>query len=541
MKLSQKGQPLLLKKGGESLPSHEDYLVSSCMLSKSKIVFKDYSPKQNLLFPPNIEELIPESHPVRVVDSIIEGIDIEPLLLTYQGGGTSSYHPRMLLKIIVYAYLRNIYSSRNIEDALKENIHFMWLSGMSHPDHNTIFRFRSKRLKNEIKKIFSQVVLLLAEEGHISLKEVFVDGTKIEANANRYTFVWGNAIKTNKEKIQKQLHDLWAYVEKVYKDEETNFEQPDFTEITPEKVDQAISQINEALKDKKISKKVRQKLKYASKNWPSKLKEYQEKEAMLNGRNSYSKTDPDATFMRMKEDHMQNGQLKPAYNLQLSTNDKFITCFTLTQTTTDTTTLTEHIDCFNSLYDIYPESVTADAGYGSEENYELLESKDIQPYVKYNYFHSEQSKKWRQKNQFKAEYLHYNPEQDCFYCPMGQPMNKTGTGTRETKTGYLQQTTYYQAKNCNGCPLWGACHKSKVNRIIEVNHNLIRHKKKAKALLNSEQGLQKRKQRAYDVEGTFAQLKNNKGFKRFLLRGLDKVEVELGILAIAHNLAKIAA
>lgn len=510
------------------------------MPCKSKIVFKDYSPKQNLLFPPNLEELIPASHPVRVVDSIIDGINLDPLLLTYKGGGTSSYHPRMLLKVIVYSYLRNIYSSRSIEEALKENIHFMWLSGMSQPDHNTIFRFRSKRLKNEIKKIFSQVVLLLAQEGHISLKEVFIDGTKIEANANRYTFVWGNAIKTSKEKIQKQLQGLWAYVEKIYKDEKTNLEQPDFTEITPEKVDQAITQINQALQDKKISKKVQQKLKYASRNWPTKLKEYQDKEAILDGRNSYSKTDPDATFMRMKEDHMQNGQLKPAYNLQLSTNDKFITCFTLAQSTTDTTTFTNHLECYNELYDIYPESVTADAGYGSEENYELLESKEIQPYVKYNYFHSEETKKWKQKNQFKPDYLHYNPQQDCFYCPMGQPMKNVGTGTYKTKTGYIQQITYYQAKNCIGCPLRGACHKSKENRTIKVNHNLIRHKKKAKSLLNSKKGLQKRKQRAWDVEGTFAQLKNNKGFKRFLLRGLDKVEIELGILAIAHNLARIA-
>ena len=150
------------------------------MPCKSNIVFKDYSPKQNLLFPPNLEELISENHPVRVVNRIIDGINIDGLLSSYKGGGTSSYHPRMLLKVIIYAYLRNIYSSRNIEDALKENIHFMWLSGMSRPDHNTIFRFRSKRLKEQIKKIFTQVVELLVSEGQISLKEAYIDGTKIE-------------------------------------------------------------------------------------------------------------------------------------------------------------------------------------------------------------------------------------------------------------------------------------------------------------------------------------------------------------------------
>lgn len=511
------------------------------MSSKTKLVFKDYSPKQNLLFPPNLEELISENHPVRVVDRIIDGVNIDSLIGSYKGGGTSSYHPRMLLKIVIYAYLRNIYSSRNIEDALKENIHFMWLSGMSKPDHNTIFRFRSKRLKNEIKKIFSQVVLLLVEEGHVSLKEVYIDGTKIEANANRYTFVWGNAIKSSKEKIQTQLKDLWAYVEKVYKQEAEDLDTPDFSEITPDKVEQAIDKINNALQEKKVCKKVKQKLNYASRNWPSKLREYQEKEVLLKQRSSYSKTDTDATFMRMKEDHMQNGQLKPAYNVQISTNNKFITCYTLDQTSTDTTTLPTHLNSFFDLYNIYPETAIADAGYGSEENYDLLESNNITPYVKYNYFHSEDTKKWIQKNQFRPEYLYYNKELDCFYCPMGQVMRNIGTSVRETKTGYKQHVTYYQAKNCNSCPLRGSCHKAKGNRIIEINHNLRKHKQKVKKLLKSEEGIAKRKQRAYDVEGTFGELKNNKGFKRFMLRGLEKVNIELGILAIAHNLAKISA
>ena len=511
------------------------------MPCKSNIVFKDYSPKQNLLFPPNLEELISENHPVRVVNRIIDGINIDGLLSSYKGGGTSSYHPRMLLKVIIYAYLRNIYSSRNIEDALKENIHFMWLSGMSRPDHNTIFRFRSKRLKEQIKKIFTQVVELLVSEGQISLKEAYIDGTKIEANANRYTFVWGNAIKSSKEKIQKQLKDLWVYVEKVYKDEEKELNTPDFEEITPEKVDKAIEQINEALKDKKISKEIKQKLRYASQNWPDKLKEYQEKEEILEDRSSYSKTDQDATFMRMKDDHMQNGQLKPGYNVQISTNNKFITCYTLEQTTTDTTTLPAHLQSFYDSFGLYPEAVIADSGYGSEENYDILEANQITPFVKYNYFHSEGTKKWMTKNQFRPEYLHYNEEQDCFYCPMGQQMQKIGTTIKETKTGYKQQLTLYQAQNCNSCPMRGVCHKASKNRIIEVNHNLRKHKQRVKELLTSEKGIKKRKQRAYDVEGTFGELKNNKAFKRFMLRGKEKVSVEFGILAIAHNLSKISA
>ena len=362
-----------------------------------KVIFKTYTQDQLSLLPPSYDDLVPENHPVRIVNIIIDHIDISALEKSYKGGGTSSYHPRMLLKVIIYAYLRNLYSSRKIEQALHENIHFMWLSGQSKPDHNTINDFRGKRLQGHFKKIFHQVVLLLVEQGVINLKDIFVDGTKIEANANRYTFVWGKSIETSKERIKKQLKELWTYVEKVYKDEQHIPNTPDFEAIDADKIEATINQINEALKDKDIDKKVKQKLNYAKKNWPTNMAKYQKQDTILKGRNSYSKTDTDATFMRMKDDHMQNGQLKPAYNLQASTNNQYLTNYTLAQTTADTTTLKDHVNNHIENYNETPETLTADAGYGSEENYTDLENKEITAFVKYNYFHKEQLDKKRGK------------------------------------------------------------------------------------------------------------------------------------------------
>lgn len=506
-----------------------------------KVRFKDYSPKQIMLLPPNLEDLIEDkNHPVFIVDRIVDKIDLEALIKTYKGGGTSSYNPRMLLKVVIFAYLNNVYSTRGIEDQLKSNIYYMWLSGMSRPDHNTIFRFRSQRLKGEIKKIFAMVVTLLVEEGLVSIKEAFTDGTKIEANANRYTFVWGKAIKTSKEKIKGQLESLWSYVEQVCREEKEQLEKPDFTELSVEKVEATIEKINQILTDKKVDKKVKQKLRYAVQNWVPKLKEYAEKEDILGDRNSYSKTDKDATFMRMKEDHMQNGQLKPAYNFMISTNQQFCTCYTIGQVTTDTTMMINHYEEFNRLYNAYPEEATADSGFGSEENYEYLESKRITPYVKFNYFHKEQSQKWDQQ-WFRVENLYYNKEKDCYYCPMGQKMSKIGNKIDKTKTGFIQYLSLYQAVNCNGCPLRWGCYNARGNRIISVNHNLNRHKKRVRELLKSEEGIKRRKQRPWDVEGTFGILKNNKGFRRFMLRGREKVEIEAGLLLIAHNIAKMSA
>jgi transposase len=503
--------------------------------------FKTYSRDQLQLIPPSWDEKIKQGHPVRIVDSVIDRLDLSALYRSYKGGGTSSHNPKMLLKAIIYAYIRNIYSSRKIEDALKSDINFIWLCGNCEPDHNTINRFRTDKAGPVLKDIFKQIVLLLAEEGLVSLKEAYIDGTKIEANANKYTFVWGNAIKTNKEKMVKQLDELLEYAQTVAKEELRDTAPLDFKTIDVDKVKETVKNIEEAIKDKEVSKKVKQKLQYVKKNFPDKLDEYKVKEEILAGRNSYSKTDNDATFMRMKEDHMQNGQLKAGYNVQITSNNQIITNYDTFPNPTDILTLPSHIESFKELYGHAPEVVTADSGYGSEQNYEYLEENGCTGYVKYNYFHQEQQGERLKKYPFAIEHLYYNKEQDFYVCPIGQHMENTGTYTKKNDNGFEQTISTYQAKNCNGCPLRGACHKSKDNRKIEVNHNANKHKKKARELLTSEEGIAHRKQRPADVEPIFGNIKQNKGFRRFTFRGKEKVTMEFGFLAIAHNLMKKAA
>jgi transposase len=506
---------------------------------RSKVVFKNYNFNQNLLLPPSLEELIDPNHPVRVVNQVVNNLNLEPILAKYDGGGCPAYHPRMLLKVLVYGYLTNRYSSRKIEEALQQNIHFMWLSGMSYPDHNTINRFRSERLKGVLKEVFSQVVLLLLDHGHITLKEAYLDGTKIEANANRYTFVWGKAIKHNREKIKSQLKELWAYAEQVTKEELEHNEPDNFEKIDAEKVSHTIEQIDKALEGKKIDKKVRQKLNYARKRWPEALEKYDRQEAQIGQRNSMSKTDPDATFMRMKEDHMLNGQLKPGYNWQVSTQNQYILGYTIHQNPTDVRTLPTHIESLRNSLDQLPERYIADAGYGSEENYEYLEKNHIEAYIKYSHFHKEQSKKWK-LNPYRVENLHYNEELDCYYCPMGQPMTFKKQKRVKSRTGVYHIKRNYQAQNCKGCPMRGPCNKRKGNRELEIGPNWNRHKSSVQQRLNSETGKYYRSKRPVEVEPVFGMIKNNRKYRRFLLRGLEKVEIEAGLLALAHNLKKMA-
>jgi len=508
----------------------------------SKPVFKPYNPSQLSLLPPSLEELIPSNHVVRVVGEVIEKLDIDRLIAKYKGGGRSSFHPKLMLKILVYGYISNIYSSRKLEAQVQSNIHFMWLAGMQTPDHNTINRFRSERLKGVLKEVFGQVVGLMVESGLVSLKTVYIDGTKLEANANKYSFVWGKSVARHKENIKKQLRELWAYAEGVAAEEMKDNSPTTFEKIDAEKVAQTIEQINTALKDKPISKKVKQKLNYGKKNWPRNLEKYDQQEKILAGRNSYSKTDEDATFMRMKDDHMRNGQLKPGYNLQISTFNQYILNYGIYSNPTDTLTLPPHLADFCRLHGAYPEVVVADSGYGSEENYEYLEQADIEAYVKYNYFHQEQKQKGKPsaKYPFHPNTLHYDEKQDCYICPMGQPMYKTHSAKRKSPSGFVQNYSVYEAPNCKGCPLRGACHKAKSNRKISINYNLRKHKSKARDKLLSEQGLRHRSQRPTDVETVFGNIKQNKKFTRFNLRGKDNVMIETGLIALAHNLAKMA-
>ena len=353
---------------------------------------------------------------------------------------------------------------------------------------------------------------MVSEEGVLNIKSLYTDGTKIEANANRYTFVWGNAIKTSKERIKKQLDELWQYAQNVAAAEMPDTDPTDFGKIDAVKVEQTIQKIDEALKDKPVSKQIKQKLNYGKKNWPRNLKKYARQEKILNGRNSFSKTDTDASFMRMKEDHMLNGQLKPGYNFQISTNNQYIVNYSLHPTTADTTTLKEHTEIYKQQYQHLPQTITADAGYGSEENYQYLQQNNIENYVKYNYFDKEQSTKGNKKYPFKPDTLYYNSEKDFYVCPMGQRMENIGSHQAKTRTGFTQTITKYQAQNCNGCPLKGACHKAKGNRVIEVNHTLKKYKQQVKEKLNSEQGIYHRKKRPCDVEPVFGNIKNNQSF-----------------------------
>ena len=299
----------------------------------AKIHYHPYTPNQLVLFPQRIDENIAGNDPVRIVNAIVDSLNLEAFKKLYKERGRSPYHPRMMLKVILYAYMNNVYSCRRIEKLLLRDIHYIWLAGYEKPDFITINRFRN-RVKGEINNIFTQVVLILSSKGFITLDVEYIDGTKIESKANKYTFVWRKSVEKNRAKLMKKINVLLGQVEDVIA-QDNAVEKTEKVEFTPSMLTDIISELKESLDtdpaptDKEEKKKLREKKRQVKQleGHRDKLQEYDNHLTVMGERNSYSKTDPDATFMRMKEDAMNNGQIKPGYNLQIATENQFITNF----------------------------------------------------------------------------------------------------------------------------------------------------------------------------------------------------------------------
>ncbi len=503
----------------------------------AKVVHKSYNQNDNLLFPHCIGDFIPANDPVRVLDAIVERLDISAIEATYKGGGASSFAPRMLLKVVLYAYLQNIYSGRKMEKFLKRDVNFMWLSGMQSPDYNTINLFRKNRLADFIDNIFTQVVRMLVDAKFISLEVQYVDGTKIEANANRYTFVWKKATKTNQGKLDVKVKDMLREAEKQL-DMELREEGPEIMTAAEmaERTDEILMKMDEkGICDKKLHKAL-SKVKEES---VPKMKEYEEKLEIVGDRSSYSKTDKDATFMRMKEDAMNNGQTKPGYNVQIATENQFITNYGLYWRPTDQGTLIPFLNSFKDRYGHQSSAVCADSGYGSEMNYEYMLANLIDPYVKYNMFHAEDKRK-RKNNPFLVENMFHNKEHDFYVCPRGQHLYFVRDVKEKSDLGYESTRSVYRAKDCSHCPLRGMCYKGKAaRRTIEVNHRNNELRVMAKELLTSGDGLKHRSKRPVEPEAVFGQIKYDNGFKRFNYRGKRLVKAEFATIAVAHNIRKM--
>jgi len=519
---------------------------------RKPLVFQPYTNRQSMMIP-DIESFIPEHHVARLVDEMVESIPDKLLFSHYVGGGRAPYHPKLLLKVILYAYTQKIYSSRSMKRMVEENLPAMWLAGMQTPDHRTINDFRGVRMPAIMEELFEQFLLQLVEQEFVDLEYMFIDGTKIEANANKYSFVWGKALANHDQKLRDKIQSLIRDVRAVTTEElrEDNLEEQltKTVEQLTEEVQSLESQYEQASdkeerKQLRMEKSKRQKhIKTIETDYLPRLARYEAQREILGERNSYSKTDHDATFMRMKDDHMKNGQLKAGYNVQIATQNQFIIGYKLFQRPGDTRCFQPFMNQLMEALPKVPTQVIADAGYASEENYLFAMGEEQEPLFEllapYNTYVKEQTKSYKQDIS-KVQNWPYREEEDVFICPNNRKVLFKRYSQRKNTGGYEQDYKIYECEDCTDCPLKALCTKAKGNRQVHWNPVYEEMKAKARAALDDEQKAALYAKRKVDVETVFGDIKGNRSFTRFLLRGLAKTQTEFGLVAIAHNLLKVA-
>lgn len=520
-------------------------------------MFKNYNMNQ-LILPLDFEMKLQENDIAFSIHNLVESIPEESFYSFLRKEGCPAYHPRMMLKIILCGYTQSAFSGRKIADLTKDSIRMMWLAQSYEPSYRTINRFRiHPEMKELIRQCFVQFRNHLVEEKLINQEAIFIDGTKIEANANKFTFVW-------KKSVEKFHHNLIEKSNQVYDEllknqiipeiERENEEQLSVEELSKiaEKLEEVVEDYTKKIDnsidttERKLLRSERKTPKQIVKqinDWITRKEKYENDFKIFDTRNSYSKTDTDATFMRMKDDYMQNGQLKPGYNIQIATENQYTLAYGVFPNPTDTKTLSPFLDKIEGEYFELPKYIVADAGYGSEYNYDdIITKRNRIPLVTYNQYLNEQKRKYK-KDPFKTSNWEYNKTTDTFTCPNNKKLTFQYHSTRIDKTGFKRNFKIYECEDCSGCPLREMCTKAKegTNRKLSINEKWEYQKEYVREKLSEEKSGSIYRRRKIDVEPVFGFLKANLGFTRFSLRGKSKIETDIGLALMAVNLRKFTA
>ena len=500
--------------------------------------------------PLELEISVPSDDPVRLLSAFVEEMDLSELYKTYDRIRKNQASPRQVLKVVLYAAMNRIYSSRDIQKACRRDINFMYLlEGMPVPDHATIARFISIHFSQCSKDLMARMSELLHALGETSGKTIFIDGTKIESVANKYTFVWKKAVLKNRTRLLDRITDFIGECEELYGIRTVYNSQVSIhtlkrmrKQLCRIRKEEGITFVHGTGKRKGMLQKTIEQLD----EYLEKLKEYTKKLHVLGSRNSYSKTDPDATFMRMKEDAMLNGQLKPAYNIQHGVDSEYITWIDVSAHPTDTLTLIPFLkDMENHLSYKYGE-IVADAGYESEENYLFIEENGQIAYIKPQNYEISKTRKYK-KDISRRENMTYDAERDIYTCSAGKELTVTNERKSKTASGYVSIKTYYRCSDCSGCPNKTECIKGnncntpleQRNKVLMVSKKMSEKRAEDLERITTEYGTKLRMNRSIQAEGSFADVKEDMNFRRYLYRGKENVLAESILIGMGRNINKL--
>ena len=520
-------------------------------------MFKHYTMNQVVL-PLDFEMKLQESDIAITVNDLVESIPEEAFANFLRETGCPAYHPRMMMKVILCAYTQSVFSGRKIEGLLKDSVRMMWLAQGYEPSYRTINRFRvDPEVKELLRQCFVQFRCQLVTEEQIDEEAIFIDGTKIEANANKFTFVWRKSVEKYSANLVEKSNQMYEAllekeiipeIERESSDELTVEELAKVTERLDETVQKYDRQIetSDDVSERKQMRTMRKEPKQYRKQFRDFLtrkQKYQKSMEIFEARNSYSKTDHDATFMRMKDDYMKNGQLKAGYNVQIATEGQYALAYDVFPNPTDTRTFIPFLDKIERDFFELPDYIVADAGYGSEQNYEdVTKNRKRTPLITYNQYRKEKKKKHK-NDPFNTANWEYDEESDSFTCPNGRNLMFSYSSNRTDKYGFTRTYKVYECEDCSDCPLRAQCTKAKEgnSRKLFYNEKWEQQKEYIRQKLSEEKTGEIYGKRKIDVEPVFGFLKANLGFTRFSVRGNEKVENELGFGLMAVNLRKYIA
>ena len=501
-----------------------------------------------LTFPIETEILIPQNDSVRLLSQLVEAMDLTGLYNTYSRIGKIEVSPRIMTKILIYAYMQGIYSVRRIESSCRRDINFRYLlEGHGVPDYSTIARFRTFHFEQCAENIFIQLTQFLKDSGEIDGTNIFIDGTKIEANANRYSFVWKKAVNRYQSRLLEKIADLSCECNERYGISSDG-------ELNRKNLSRLISELKQICDEEHIEfvhgsgarKTQLQRDIETAEAYLEKLIEYEDSISICDQRNSYSKTDHDATFLHMKEDHMHNGQLKPGYNLQVGSDSGYAVWAALFPDPNDTKTLIPFLKGLEEKLKIKYDTVVADSGYESEENYTYLEEHGIRAMIKPSNYEISKTRKFKHDISRK-ENMDYDPVNDQYTCRMGKLLKKVSDRKKKSKAGYNITASVYECEDCTACPFKRECirgNNSKTpfeerNKRLVVSRTFETQRKTSLENIITDEGCMLRMNRSIYAEGVFAEMKEDRKFKRYLCRGKQNVMTETFLLLIAQNIERL--
>ncbi len=509
---------------------------------------KDYTElgrTYQLVLPLSLEGMIPDDDSVRLLSYELEDLDYTKLYQAYSAKGRNpAVDPKTMFKILTYAYSQTIYSSRKIEKSCRRDINFMWLlAGQKAPDHSTIARFRTGFLAEACEDLFYQIVRRLAAMGECSLETVFIDGTKLEACANKYTFVWRKSVSKWEEKMFIKVMEAVKLVNQEYKKSFSMTKESrtaDLQVVTEFLENYCREQSIIFVHGQGKRKTMHQRYYELFRRFLDRQQLYDLHQSRFKGRNSYSKTDPDATFLHMKDDHMRNAQLKPGYNVQIGVDSEYIIGAEIFSDRNDAWTLIPFLKKIEEQMGYRYPSVTADSGYESEESYQYLDEQKQTAYIKPQTYEKWKKRSFK-KDISKRENMAYEENEDEYICHEGKRLRPLYIKKQKSKSGYESEVTVYECVECGGCSRKGQCTKAKGNKRLYVSKKFIEKRQESYKNITSEKGVLYRMNRSIQVEGAFGVLKSDYEFQRFLLRGKTKVKLEILLLCMGYNLNKLHA